>query len=99
VDIIRNEILTHRLMIIMKVRCSIVVAFIICHSVFYIGISVITILIFLFFSSSFFWFTEIFFSNYYQYSMDYPSGSDDEDSDFAVKYNFTTNQLKEINHC
>jgi hypothetical protein len=46
---IRKEILTHRLMIIMKVRCSIVVAFIICHSVFYIRISVITISIFLFF--------------------------------------------------
>jgi hypothetical protein len=71
-------------MIIMKVSCSIVVVFIICHFVFYIGISVITISIFLFFSP-FYGFTEYFFSNYYQYLMDYPSGSYDEDSDFVLE--------------
>jgi hypothetical protein len=45
----------------MKVRCSIVVAFIICHSVFYIEISVITISSFLFFFHFFFGLQNIFF--------------------------------------
>jgi hypothetical protein len=44
----------------MKVRCSMVGAYIIGHSVFYIRISVITISIFLFFSH-FFLFSRILF--------------------------------------
>jgi hypothetical protein len=41
--------------------------------------------IFLFFFTFYLAIKEYYFSNYYQYLLDYPSGSEDDDSDFVVE--------------
>jgi len=42
-------------------------------------------LFFLFFFTCYLAIKEYYFSNYYQYLLDYPSGSEDDDSDFVVE--------------
>jgi hypothetical protein len=82
---IGKEIVPHRLTIIMKVRCCIVVFIIKCHSCFlcqnfcyhYYNFSV--------FFTFFLAIKENNFSNYSQYLLDYPSASEDDDSDFVVE--------------
>jgi len=51
----------------------------------HLKLSVMFVSIFLFFFTFYLTIIEYYFSNYYQYLLDYPSGSEEDDSDFVVE--------------